>query len=110
MATNNKATHSLPSGASSGQIAIPGDRCNPSDDASEPLLDEAAAISSDGSWGKQSDYSKGTWEAILHDVLPFDAICNVFSKGTELSIVRDHLDTLTISDDARAEIVEGLFS
>ena len=110
MATSNEATHSQPSGASSSEIAIPGDRCNPSDNAGEQLLDEAAAISSAGSWGKQGDYSKGTWAAILHDGLPFAAICNVFSKGTELSIVRDHLDTLTISDDAKAEILEGLFS
>ena len=105
MATSNEATHSQPSGASSSEIAIPGDRCNPSDNAGEQLLDEAAAISSDGSWGKQGDYSTGTWEASVHDVLPFAGICNVFPKGTKLSIVRAHVDTLSLHRDTKAEIL-----
>lgn len=76
----------------------------------QPLLQEAAAINGNGSWFKQSDYSEGTWDAIEHHALPFDDVCTVFPKGTSLPTVRDHLDTLTISDDDKAEIIEGLFS
>ena len=105
MATSNEATHSQPSGASSSEIAIPGDRCNPSDDAGEQLLDEAIAISNGGSCFKQSDYSDATWDAIEHDAIPLDDVCKVFPKGTKLSIVRAHVDTLSIHRDTKAEIL-----
>tara|TARA_B100000131_G_C18103903_1_gene607042 strand:+ start:1087 stop:1614 length:528 start_codon:yes stop_codon:yes gene_type:complete len=75
---------------------------------SEQLLDEAIAVSNGGSCFKQSDYSEGTWDAIEHDAIPFDDVCTIFPKGTELSIVRDHLDTLTIHDDTKAEILARL--
>lgn len=78
---------------------------NPSDDASEQLLDEAIAISYGGSCFKQSDYSEATWDAIEHDAIPTDDVCKVFPKGTKLSVVRAHVDTLTIHDDTKAEIL-----
>ena len=105
MATSNEATHSQPSGASSSEIANPGDRCNPSDNAGEQLLDEAIAINHGGSCFKQSDYSEGTWDAIEHHALPFDDVCTVFPKGTKLSIVRAHVDTLSLHRDTKAEIL-----
>tara|TARA_Y100000310_G_scaffold324190_1_gene385761 strand:- start:381 stop:710 length:330 start_codon:yes stop_codon:yes gene_type:complete len=95
-------------------IAIPSYRCKPSKDAGEPGLDEAAAISCSrkGLWSKRSDYSQEQWAALIWNrTIPGDDKgCKIFYEGTKLSIVRDFLNGLPISDDTKAEIVEGLFS
>ena len=115
MATSNKATHSQPSGASSGQIAIPGDRCNPSDDAGEPRLQAAGASSSeitsvstfalscDGEITFEEDTDSNDWE----DICSRDFA--IFRPGTKQSEVASYLDALDIKGDHKAEILEQIF-
>ena len=66
-----------------------------------PCLEEAATVLCCGTWWTASDGGCPSLDVGLG---------RVFDPGDTLSRVRSYLETLELSADTRAEILEGLFS